>query len=255
MDEHWTGEFEHETITEENREAFATAMTKYATPEDAIVGGFNAQKLAGKPFRLPESLDKLPDDKVRNDFTSQAHKLLGIEHAPNVEALADLDLKVGLAEGHQVDENLGNAFKQFVVENKVPKAVAQKAIGFHNQMMAQAREAMAAQAEAAQVKAATDTNAALIAHFGSEAKVKDQSELLRRAIKNSGITAEEYERVGEVMADSMLTKDPVMARVMLKLLAPLAASSSHEGGGAGEPPPGPKDPDAGSPSYKALGWQ
>ena len=49
--------------------------------------------------------------------------------------------------------------------------------------------------------------------------------------------------MGETMADSVLTKDPVMARVMLKLLAPLAAEAGSKGGGAGTPPVKPVDPD------------
>ena len=85
--------------------------------------------------------------------------------------------------------------------------------------------------------AATACNDALIAHpdFGTAEKVAEQSELLRRAIQNSGITPEEYEEVGKELADSMLTKNPVMARVMLTLLAPLAAEGSSEAGKGGTP--------------------
>ncbi|MHC4302785.1 MAG: hypothetical protein ACYS7Y_36465 [Planctomycetota bacterium] len=230
-------------------------MGKFATPEDVAVGYMELEKTAGKPFKLPKSIDKLPDDSTRADFTAQAHKLLGIEHAANVEALADLDLKAGLADGLEVDETLANSFKEFVVKNKINKASAGKIVGFHNQAMAKARAAMTAQAEAKKLEDAQKTNEALIVHFGSEAKVKEQSELLRRAVKNNvGLTAEEYEEFGEALADGMLTKNPVMARVMLKVLAPLAASSSHEGGGTGEAPAAAKDPDEGSPSYEALGW-
>ena len=232
----WLDEFEHPAVTDDNREAFNAAMSKYGSQEAAIVGGFNAQKVAGKPFKLPESLDKLPDDKVRGEFTAQAHKLLGIEHAANVEALADLDMRAGLAEGQEPDENLGNAFKEFVVEHKVPKAIAQKALNFHNLMMAQARAAE----EAAKVKAANDTMAALSAHpdFGSEAKVKEQSELFRRAIQNqAGLTAEEYEEFGDALVEGGLNRNAVMARALLKLVAPLAAEGTSESGRGGTPPP------------------
>jgi hypothetical protein len=253
--EHWSDEFEHESITDENREAFNTTMSKFATPEDVAVGYMELEKTAGKPFKLPKSLDKLPDDSVRADFTAQAHKLLGIEHAANVEALADLDMKAGMVQGQEVDENLANSFKQFVVEHKVPKDMAQKLVGYHNLMTAKARDVMAAKAESDRVDAATKTNEALIEHFGSEEKVNEQSELLRRAIKNNvGLTPEEYEEFGDVLADTILTKSPVMARVMLQVLAPLAATSSTEAGGKGKAPPTPIDVDEGSPSYKALGW-
>ena len=234
--ENWTNEFEHESITEENRESFNTAMSKYGSLEDAVVGGFNAQKVAGKPYKLPESLDKLPDDAVRGEFTSQAQKLLGIEYAGNIEDLTDLDLKVGMAEGGEVDENLANAFKDFVVKEKIPKTIAQKMIGYHNQTMAKATEAFATKAEADNLAAATATNEALIAEFGSKEKVAEQSELLRRAIQNHvGLTPEEYEEMGEAMADSVLTKNPVMAKVMLKVLAPLAAEGNTDIGKGGAP--------------------
>lgn len=236
--ENWLDTFEDPSLaTPEAQEAFKSAMSKYDSQEAAVLGGFEAMKMTGKPFKLPESLDKLPDDNVRGEFTTQAHKLLGIETAENIEALADLDPKAGQVEGQEVDEALMGAFKQFVVDNKINKGDAQKMIGFHNKMMAKARTAYIQQAEANKLDAATKTNEALIAHFGSEEKVAEQSELLRRAIQNSGITPEEYEKVGDEMANSILTKDPVVARVMLKLLAPLAAEGSTDVGGGGTPPP------------------
>jgi len=247
MSEHWSDEFEHELITDDNREAFKTAASKFATQDDMSVGYMELQKTAGKPFKLPESLDKLPDDDTRADFTSKTHKLLGIETAANVEALAALDIKAGLPEGVAVDENLGSMIKKFAVDKKIPIGTVKEFINFYNTDFRN-------YALRGKLDAATKTNEGLIAHFGSEAKVKEQSELLRRAIKNSGITPEEYEQVGEVMADTILTKDPVAARVMLKLLAPLAASSSTEPPGSGTSPVAAKDPDEGSKTYQALGW-
>jgi len=259
--ENWTDEFEHESlVTPESQEAFKKAMGKYDSQKSAIMGGFEAMKAVGKPYKLPESLDKLPDDNIRGEFTAQAHKLLGIETAANIEGLAELDMKAGQAEGASFDENLANDFKAFVVEKKINKANAQEMVGFYNQMMAKARIALTAKTETDKLDAATKTNEALIAHFGSKEKVAEQSELLRRAIQNSGITPEEYEEVGEELANSMLTKNPVMARVMLTLLAPLAAEGTTESGGGGTPKPGeiteeqqtakdlPK-------TAKALGWK
>lgn len=254
--EHWTDEFEHESITADNKEAFNTAMSKYDSEEAAVVGGFNAMKEIGKPYKLPESLDKLPDDKVKGEFTSQVRKLFGIELADSVESLADLDLKTGLAEGVEPDETLANTFKQFVVENKINKTSAQKMVGFYNQMMTKARQDYATAAEAQKTEAANKTNEALIAHFGSKEKVVEQSELLRRAVQNhAGLTAEEYEQVGEELADSMLTKNPVMAKAMLTLLSPLAAEGLTDNGVGGNHPPKEKTTAEVLPeTAKALGW-
>ena len=96
--EHWAPGFEHASVTADNREAFNTSMAKYASRDEAIVGSFNAQKAMGKPFRVPESLDKL-DDASRDDFRSQARNALGIRTPKTVEDLADFNFKEGLAEG------------------------------------------------------------------------------------------------------------------------------------------------------------
>jgi len=253
--EHWTDDFEHESITDENREPFKTAMSKYDSLNAAVVGGFNAQKEAGRPYKLPKTLDSLPDDTSRDEFRAGAHKLLGIEVVKNAEALADLDMKIGLAEGVEPDENLINTFKAFVVENKISKGDAQKMVGFYNQIMGEARNAHIQQAEANKTEAAAKTNEALIAHYGSKEKVAEQSELLRRAIQNSGITPEEYEKVGDAMANSILTKDPVMALTLLKLLAPLAAEGTSLGGKGGAATAKPQGIKQDLPKTgKALGW-
>jgi len=233
-DEHWSNEFEHESVTDDNREAFKTAMSKYPTQDEAVVGGFNAMKLTGKPFKMPESLDNLPDDASRTDFTTQAHKLLGIEHAANVEALVDLDLKLGSAEGSQTDENLANAFKQFIVKEGISKGDAQKMLGFYNQAMGAAVTANNDKRESDKLAAAKVCNEALVKHYGNQEKVDEQSELLRKAVKNNmGLSAEEYEEFGDELANSILTKNPVMARGLITVLAPLAAEGSTEGGGGG----------------------
>ena len=57
-------ELEHPSVTAENREEFSTHMAKFATMEDAALDGMALKKLTGKPFKMPESLDKLPDDKL-----------------------------------------------------------------------------------------------------------------------------------------------------------------------------------------------
>ena len=128
----WIEEFEHESVTDDNREAFTKAMGKYNTVEDAVVGGFNAQKIAGLPFKLPETLDKLKDEKVRADFVTQTHKVLGIQNVSDIKDLDDLDLKAGLAEDAPVNEGLAKLLKEHAVKQKWPKSVTQDIVGLFN---------------------------------------------------------------------------------------------------------------------------
>ena len=233
--EHWTETIEHDSITDENREAFKTANAKYATEADAIVGGYNAQKLAGKPYKVPDDLSKL-DDTSKAEFTSQASKLLGIEYAKDLDGLKDLDLKVGQADGAATDETLATAFKQFVVDNKVNKADAQKMLGFYNTAMGQATEAYKQKAEDDKIAKMEACNKALIAHpdIGSEEKLNEQTELFKRAIMNNcGLSAEEAKTFADDIANSMFTTTPTTARLLLKAFAPLAAEGSTGDGGGG----------------------
>lgn len=256
--ENWLDTFEHESLsTPEAQEAFKSAMNKYETKDAAVMGGFEAIKLTGKPFKLPESLDKLPDDTVRGEFTSQVHKILGIEAAATAESLADLDIKAGLAEGVEPDNNLATMLKTFAVKQKLPKPVVQEIVKLWNGPLTEyAKRTSDAKAEAQKVEAATKTNEALIAHFGSEEKVKEQSELLRRVVQNNmGLNAEEYEEFGDAIADSILTKNPVVARGMLTALTKLAAEGTTETGkGSGKEGKPEREPSE-SPTGKALGWK
>ncbi len=255
----WYGEME--SITGD--EGMVTMAKEYDSAEAAIKGGFDAKKLVGRPFKLPETLDKLPDDASRNDFKAGAHKLLGTTPAiGNIEELADIDLKAGMTVGSEteVNENLTTMLKTIAVEKKWPKSVVQDVVALYNGPLTKfSKEFAATQAENKKIADAKATDEALIAHpdIGSKEKLAELSELLRRAVKNNvGLTAEEYEEFGEVMADTMLTKNKVMARVMLKVLAPLAAEGTTKTGtDVGKGPKKELDKEAGIPATsKALGW-
>ncbi len=249
--DHWTDSVTYEGLATPEAKA---SLAKYDTIEAAVVGGLEAQKAVGKPFKMPESMDKLPDDVSRADFTSKARGLLGIKTAKDVEALAQLDMKMDIAEGSEPDENLTTMLKSFVVENEIDTGVAQKFVGFHNRIMKGAKEQFAKTEEDKKTQAAAATNEALIAHFKTEAEVAKQSELMRRAFQNkAGLSAEEYEKVGDALADSAFTKNPVLARALLTLVSPLAAEGTTDGGD-GKGKEEIKDPDEGSPTYKALNW-
>ncbi len=233
MEGHWTEAFESDSITDENRAEFNTANAKYATEKDAIIGGYNAQKMAGKPFRVPEDMATLPDDQSRADFRSQANKALGHEFASDIAGLADLDLKVGSAEGTQTDEALANEFKQFVVDKNVPKALAQEMLGFYNGAMGKAVAANKVSTEAAELDRMTKCNDALIAmpDIGTKEKLAEMSELFRRAFANNfGLSADEQVEVADAMVAGGLTQNPKLAKIMLDTFAPLAKEGSSDGG-------------------------
>jgi hypothetical protein len=252
--EHWSNEFEHSSITDENRESFNADMAKFPTKDDAVIGYRELQKTAGKPFKLPESLDKLPDDTTRAEFTSQANKILGIRRTKDIKELADVNLRDGHPDGVAYNEEFANSFKQFVVDNNLNVNAMPKYAKFFNEAMAGLR----AKNEADKIAAAEKCNTALIAHpdIGSKEKLTEMTELFVRAMKNHvGLTAAEVEELADGLALSALTTNPVLARIMLKQFAPLATEGSSEAGGHGNQPPAkPPDPDEGSPTYDAMGW-
>jgi len=233
----WIENFEHASVTDDNRESFSKAMGKYETAEDAIVGGYNAQKTLGSSYRVPESLDSL-DDNSKAEFTTKASKLLGIEHAADVAALADINLKKGLPEGSQYDEDFANSFKQFAVDNKIPKSSIEPLAEFFNNASMKAMEAQQAKFEADK-QATID---ALIAHsdFGSKEKLDEQTVLLHRALTNHlGLNTEEANNIAEFLSNREGATNPVLRRAMLKAMAPLAQEGgtlTGDGtGGSGEP--------------------
>jgi hypothetical protein len=255
--EHWSEKFEHEAITDDNREAFTKTASKFATQDDMAVGYMELQKTAGKPFKLPASMDKLPDDATRGELTSKVHELLGIAIPKDDKDLEDVDFKAGLAEEAVVNEELVGIIKKWAVETGVDKGSLAKMIGLYNGPLAEYAEQARTQAMNAKIEAAKTCNTAVIAHpdIGSDEKLKEQSILMERAILNNfGLTADEAEQFAKDRLGSITDTNPIMKRIMLTMLAPLAAESSVEGPGGGQNPAQAKDPDEGSPTYKALGW-
>jgi hypothetical protein len=232
--EHWSTGFKHESLsTPEAQTEFQSAMSKYPDQNAALLGGFNAMKMTGKPFKLPESLDKLPDDKTRQEFTASARKVLGLVGISDVKELDDIDFKTGLPEGASIDEAFLGSFKEFAKANGITKDGTKKLVEFYNKAQAEAMRKMQAQI----TEAATKTNEALVKHFGSKEKVKERSELVKRFYKNhAGLTAEEYEQAGNEIAD-VIARNPILARVHLDKIAALAGEGgTDQGGGGGQPP-------------------
>ncbi len=234
MDEgHWSGQFENPGVTPDNKEAFGTAMAKYGSMEDAVVGGYNAQKQAGKPYKLPESMDNLPDDNSRAEFATGAKKLLNITSANTVEELSSLNLKMGGAEDMQVNETLATTLKQFVVDNKIPTDIVQKFINFNNEQSIKLKTAFAEQRSNDHLTAVKECNEALTAHqdFGSSEKLDEQTILFHRAlINNLELSTEEADELSGFMKDREGATNPLLRRVMIKQFAKLSVEGSTDGG-------------------------
>ncbi len=230
---------EHSAITSENRASLQTHMEKFDSFEAAALDGMSLKGQMGKPFKLMESMDSLPDDASRADFTTKTNKLLGREFASDIAGLEGLDMKLN-STSDVMDESMAAAFKQFVVEGKISKADAQKSIGFYNKAMASTRERIAAATKAAEDQAATQLvadkracNDALVAHedFATQEVVDKQNILLHRALKDEvGISSEDAEDMSEFLNSREGSTNPVLRRILMKSLAPLAAESSTDGG-------------------------
>ncbi|KKL92410.1 hypothetical protein LCGC14_1884950, partial [marine sediment metagenome] len=237
--------------------AFSTHMEKFETMEHAALDGMALKKLTGAPFKFPESMDKLPDNASRSDFTSQAHKLLGINIPKDVESMKDLDFKAGLKEGAPVDENFISLIKNWAVENKVPISTLEKLAPFYNGPLTEySAKAHGEAKDAADLARMTACNEALIAlpEIGSQEKLDEQSKLFKRAIMNyPGVKADEADEIADAMVDGGLTQNPKLARILLAQFAPLAKESSVDGGGDPKGPTVAVDPDLGCPAQMATG--
>ncbi len=249
---------EHPSITAENRGDFSTHMEKFDSMEAAALDGMGLKKLQGAAFKLPKDIAGM-DEKARGEFMPQVHKLLNIRHAASVDELKDVNLKDGLPDGSPFDENIANMFKEFVVKENLNTSDMPKYSKFFNTLMAELKTEAATKADNDAIKAAENCDAELIKHpdIGSKENLLKMTELFKRAMESEhvGLTADEVKDLGEGLAISKMTTNPVLQRVLLKQFCPLVAEANTELDGQGKPKVGTKtDPDEGSVTYKALGW-
>lgn len=226
MEGHWTETIEHERFTPEVKQSLA----KYESIEDAVLGGVEAQKLVGKKL---ENVIQRPGKDAKPEELRAFHEALAKElgAVDDEKGLEDLNLVDGLPEGSKADDAMAGSFKKFVLENKIPKPIAGKMVGFYNKMMVTAREQAENQARLEMEAVNND----LIKTLGSKEKVAEASELVRRMFQNhAGLTPEEYESAGKGLIDSGITKNAALARAMFKLAEKYKEASSDAGTGAGK---------------------
>ena len=213
--DHWSGSFQHDSIaTPEARESFTKSMSKYGSQEEAIIGGFNAQKQAGKPFKLPESLDKL-DDNGRQELSDGISKLYPAMGDADFEGF---DFSTGSEEGQPPINDVGKAnLKEVIQATGMSKDHAQKVVAQVNKMN---REGAQQQKELSD-KLSTDCNAKMVAHFGSQAEADAVSKSVMRAFQQRSKSPEEFEATGKAIVQSGLSKHPELAIALARDGSPL----------------------------------
>jgi len=130
---------------------------------------------------------------------------------------------------------------------------------FFNSIMGKMKADAATKAESDAIAAATKCDESLVAHpdIGSKEKLTEMTELFKRAMTNHvGLSADEVTELGDGLALSTITSNPVLQRIMLKTFAPLAGEAQSEGGGSPSKEKGkPKSPHVGTPTGIALKWK
>jgi len=257
---------EHELITADNREAFSTHMAKFDSFEAASLDGMDLKSQQGKPFKLPESMDKLPDDAARADFTSGANKLLGRTIPKDMDSFAGVNFKEGLADGVEADDGLIGVIKQWAIDEKVPTESISKMTALFNGKMGEyigakgetlkaAAEEKAKADHSIAVKACNDT---LAGHpdFGNAEKLDADTVKLHQALaNNSKLTVDEANGIAEFLRDREGATNPVLRRLMINQFAPLAKEGGSESGQGGDTPAAAKTASETMPvTAKILGW-
>ena len=238
--ENWVTDFLTNTEIENlsspaQQEEFKTSMGDYKSIEDAVFGGFNARKMTGKPFRLPESIDKL-DEATRAEFITQARKVLGVESLTE-DGLKEINWSKGLKAGSETNQAMIDEFGKFAVSKGLPKNVTQDMAEFLNGVQAKAMEDFNNKTAEA-VKANTERSKALLeSYFGPEG-VKTHAELLRRAAKNQGgLSDTEFEQIAEELTDDVMLSNGIKTKMLMNFAAKLEKEGTTEIPGGNPPAP------------------
>lgn len=242
----WVGQILGDKATPE----VISAVSKYQTVADAILGGVEAQKTIGK--RMENVIQKPAKDAKPEDQQAYMGTLLSeLGAVKDIKDLDDLNLADGLEQGMSADDALAKSFKEFAVTEKVPKSMAQKVVTFYNKAMASLR---AAQAQA-QVEQANAVNGELIKAFGSEAAVKEHTEDVKRFFLNQlGLTAEQYEECGKGLVESGLTRNATLCTALMKYAAQFREDTAHTGQGGTQQTAAPDIKNELPKTAAALGW-
>ncbi len=205
-----------------------TILRKFNSEDEAHLGYIQLQKAAGKPFKLPDSLDKLPDDATRADFTGRIGKLMGA--VENDESMTDVNFADGLPDANMLNADLVTAFKAFAIENKLPKSVVAAVAKFNNEYAVKSHQATQQTA----VDTATKVNGELLPMFGGEDGIKKHNEGVKRMFQNhGGLTDEEFQAVIPGLVDSGITKSTPLSKALYNIAAKFGEGTTDGPGGPG----------------------
>jgi hypothetical protein len=227
-----------------------TAFSKYDSPDAAFKGAHEAMTMVGKPFKLPDSLDKL-DETQQQELTGQLDKLFPAMQDSDFDGF---DFNIGLEDGDLPISDSGKDYiKKFAAETGLSKDKTEKMAAYVNTMN---REIAAKQAEINQ-ELTTKCNDAMCKHFGGQDQANAVSKQVMDAFKQRASSAEEFEAVGKGIVQAGLTKSPELAIALAEMIAPYGKEGASKAGNG--LPGGDKDgptpvtqqlPETG----KALGW-
>ena len=223
--EHWTDEVKHQDLQSPEAKAI---LSKFNSADDAHVGYIQLQKAAGRPFKLPDSMDKLPDDATRADLSARMGKLMGA--VENQDSMKDVNFAEGLPDANMVNADLVTAFKAFAIENKLPKSVVSAVAKFNNQFGLKLSQAN----QQAALDTATKVNGELLPMFGGEEGIKKHNEDVKRMFQNhGGLTDEEFQAVIPGLVESGITKSTPLSKALYNIAAKFGEGSTEGPTGAG----------------------
>jgi hypothetical protein len=238
MDNWIDTEFDGSSLSPDDQQNFRQAMGKYKSKDEALIGGYNAIKLTGKPFKLPESLDKLPEN-VRGEFKTQAMKVLGVEQGVTNDSIKQVNFKKGLADGKDANETVVSKLTELAVKKGLTLSQAQDLVEMMNTTGTELVNAAKAEQDKTLKEAFENSNKVLTQYYGAD-KLKENAELLRRAMKDhAGLSNDEYEQIADDLLDNgYIFKKPALAKVLMDKIAPLAKEGDTTAKGPKGPPPG-----------------
>uniref|UniRef100_A0A6M3JAM3 Uncharacterized protein n=1 Tax=viral metagenome TaxID=1070528 RepID=A0A6M3JAM3_9ZZZZ len=229
--DNWYDDFQSEHLTTPEAQRI---LSQYKSQEDFNIGAIEAKKMVGAPYKLPKSLESLPDDNTRSEFSLQVGKLLGAEdlisgRIKSEDDLKDLNFNEGLADVRNANPEFEKALKAYAVEKKWPKSIVKDLIGFinpFNQNLINAKSK-------SELDEFNKVNEILEVLYGGKDAVKSNYENTRRLFQNhTGITADEYEKAGKSFIEKVLMKDAVMSKAIFNLAKDIVPEGNTEVTGA-----------------------
>lgn len=224
------------------------SLSKYNSHEDALAGTLEASRMVGKKTSEYLTTDegkryldeqgvirKPAKDAKPEDVQSYRSSMLKELGAVDEVGLKDFNFTMGLPEGHQADPAISAEFGKFIVANQIPKDIAEKSVGFVNQLGMK----YAQMQEAEFLERAKKSDEAMIADpsIGSMDNLKVKDEMVRRMFQNDlELSAEEYEAIAPELVKSGFTQNQILRKTLYRIADKLSSTSEHLAGSGGGTP-------------------